>query len=467
MRMQKISVRGLFGYFSHEIPLHLSDRITIITSPNGFGKTTILRILNALFNQSLTKLAAIPFQQLTLEFDDDGLLEVSRHQAGGSGPRRTKLMMRYSRAGVKLEVYEPKARLLREELPIPIEAIEDVIAELDQIGTETWRQLNTGETLTLDDVLERYSDELTQSDDSSQSAHPDWLLEIRKAIPVRFINTDRLYVTDDERPRRAAINAGRYIHRFGAPSRSEPAVERYSRELSRTIREALARYGELSQSLDRTFPARLVAEPSVSAITIELLRTKLTEIEDRRKLLVDAGLLPTEEPQRPALLGLEKVDESKLGVLTVFAKDAEQKLGVFDELFRKVDLFRRIINSRFLHKQFTIGQYGYRIIAPDGGSFRPSLLSSGEQHELVILYELLFHMASGSMLLIDEPEISLHVAWQAAFLRDLGEMAQLSKFDALVATHSPQIIGDREDLMVELSAPVGLADGPSTRNHRE
>jgi len=467
MRMQKISVRGLFGYFDHEIPLHLTDRITIITSPNGFGKTTILRILNALFNQPLTKLAGIPFRQLILQFDDKSLLEVSRQAGGSSDPRRTKLAIRYTRAGSKAEVYEPKARLLREELPIPIEAIEDVIAELDQVGPETWRQLNTGETLTLEDVLERYSEDLIPTDDASQPAHPDWFLDIRKAIPVRFINTDRLYVTDDDRPRRAVINGSRYFHRPVGVSRSEPAVERYSRELSRTIREALARYGELSQSLDRTFPARLVNEPPISGVTTESLRAKLTEIEERRKLLVAAGLLPSEEPQRSALLGLERVDESKLGVLAVFAKDAEQKLGVFDDLFKKVDLFQRIINSRFLHKRFSVGQYGYRVVAAGGGSFRASLLSSGEQHELVILYELLFHMASGSMLLIDEPEISLHVAWQDAFLRDLGEMARLSEFDALVATHSPQIIGDREDLMIELSAPVELADGASPKNHRE
>jgi energy-coupling factor transporter ATP-binding protein EcfA2 len=468
MRMKNISVRGLFGYFNHDIPLHLSDRITIITSPNGFGKTMILRIVNALFNQSLMKLTAIPFQSLTLIFDDDSMLEISRNGAKQSPFRSAEAVLRYSRPGAKPEVYEPKATLVREDLPIPVDNIEDVIAELDQIGPETWRQLNTGETLTLEEVLERYADDLTG--DSSETVLPDWLISVRKAIPVRFISTDRLYATDDERPRRTStIHSGRYIHRPNSPFRSEPAVERYSQELRGKIRDALARYGALSQSLDRTFPARLVAGPVVSGVTIDLLRKELAEIEERRKLLVDAGLLP-EEPQQPALSGLDKVDDSKLGVLAAFARDAEQKLGVFEELFRKVDIFRRIINSRFLHKRFTIGQfgqYGYRVDTPDGGSFRPSLLSSGEQHELVILYELLFHTAPGSMLLIDEPEISLHVDWQRAFLGDLGEMARLSEFDALVATHSPQIIGDRADLMVELSAPVGLSNGASTRSHSE
>ena len=84
----------------------------------------------------------------------------------------------------------------------------------------------------------------------------------------------------------------------------------------------------------------------------------------------------------------------------------------------------------------------------------PVLLSSGEQHEIVLLYELLFKVSENSIILIDEPEISLHVAWQEVFLKDLGQMAELSRFQALIATHSPQIINDRWDLTVELRGPT-------------
>ena len=83
------------------------------------------------------------------------------------------------------------------------------------------------------------------------------------------------------------------------------------------------------------------------------------------------------------------------------------------------------------------------------------MLSSGEQHELVILYELLFRAKSNSLILIDEPELSLHVAWQERFVKDLEETARVSNFRAIIATHSPEIIGDRWDLTVELSGPNG------------
>jgi predicted ATP-binding protein involved in virulence len=100
-----------------------------------------------------------------------------------------------------------------------------------------------------------------------------------------------------------------------------------------------------------------------------------------------------------------------------------------------------------------VGPGGLSVIAADNKKLELEMLSSGEQHELVMIYDLLFRVPENSFILIDEPELSLHVAWQEKFLSDLEQMAQISKFNALVATHSPQIINDRWDLTVELKGP--------------
>ena len=55
-----------------------------------------------------------------------------------------------------------------------------------------------------------------------------------------------------------------------------------------------------------------------------------------------------------------------------------------------------------------------------------------------------------SLVLIDEPELSLHVGWQVNFLKDLQEVTKLADLDIMMATHSPDIIQDRWDLTVEL-----------------
>ena len=150
---------------------------------------------------------------------------------------------------------------------------------------------------------------------------------------------------------------------------------------------------------------------------------------------------------------LEKVDESRRGVLAVYARDTKEKLNIFDDLYTRIDALKRIANSRFMHKQVPVGSDGISVTSSDGSMLDLEMLSSGEQHELVILYELLFRVPDNSFILFDEPELSLHVAWQEKFLEDLEEMAKISKFQVLLATHSPQIIGDRWDLTVELKGP--------------
>ena len=84
-----------------------------------------------------------------------------------------------------------------------------------------------------------------------------------------------------------------------------------------------------------------------------------------------------------------------------------------------------------------------------------SLLSSGEQNEVVMLYTLVFGVRDDSMLLIDEPENSLHVLWQKKFMRTIEEISALKSLFVIVATHSPQIIGSRWDNCCDLTELMG------------
>ncbi|HGH3627208.1 TPA: AAA family ATPase, partial [Acinetobacter baumannii] len=83
-----------------------------------------------------------------------------------------------------------------------------------------------------------------------------------------------------------------------------------------------------------------------------------------------------------------------------------------------------------------------------------SELSSGEQHQIVLFYELIFLAESGTYYLIDEPEISLHVDWQRSFLDDIARVEKLRGHKFLIATHSPQIIGSKRNLCIALDGGI-------------
>ncbi|HVV09182.1 AAA family ATPase, partial [Amycolatopsis sp.] len=130
----------------------------------------------------------------------------------------------------------------------------------------------------------------------------------------------------------------------------------------------------------------------------------------------------------------------------------DDKLQTYKFLLEKIELFRDIINARFRFKEMTIDKrkgflfhFGEKEIGPDQ-------LSSGEQHELVITYDLLFQVEHGSLVMVDEPEISLHVAWQQQFISDVRRIARLTGIRFIIATHSPQIIHTWHDRAIALSS---------------
>lgn len=66
--------------------------------------------------------------------------------------------------------------------------------------------------------------------------------------------------------------------------------------------------------------------------------------------------------------------------------------------------------------------------------------SSGEQCVLVLILGIASYIEDGSLILIDEPEISLHPEWQEEFMGLLSSSFEhYSRCQFVIATHSPQI----------------------------
>jgi predicted ATP-binding protein involved in virulence len=187
------------------------------------------------------------------------------------------------------------------------------------------------------------------------------------------------------------------------------------------------------------------------SLSLEEVRHKLSALDEQRRDLQSVGLLEqSAQDNQP----IPEPDASQLAVLAVYIDDVTQKLDVFSDLRRRIELFLQLLNCRFTYKKVRVDKrLGLVFQAAGGQDLPPTSLSTGEQHELVILYQLLFLTEADSLVLIDEPEISLHVAWQTSFLKDLARISSVTNVDFLIATHSPQIIGNRWDLTVELKSP--------------
>ena len=455
MLLSEIHVSGLFGRFDHEIVFPQDERVTIIIAPNGFGKTMILRIIDVLFNQGIRGLVRLPFQEVGVRFADGSHLRVIRTVPLEFTPRKSspQISLAFNKDGKEKTFTMPE--FSSEESDFPLGVIDDVIPVLDRIGPRVWRDLETSEQLNLEQVIERYGHELPIQFRSAEGT-PEWFSDLQQRVSIRFVDVERLtrWLPDQE---------------FRRSHRRHHSTQRtilfYSQELGDKIQQTLTEYGVLSQTLDQTFPTRLVKQPLESDLTTDQLRLELAQVENTREQLVEAGLLHQKHTGlNVPVPDIEDVDVSRREVLAMFARDTKKKLGVFDEILAKVETLKRIVNSRFLHKNVAVGEKGILVTSLDGQALNLEMLSSGEQHELVLLYDLLFRVSQDTLIMIDEPELSLHVAWQEKFLSDIEDIAKLSNFRVLLATHSPQIIGDRYDLAIELRGPVDITTSETGSN---
>jgi len=116
-------------------------------------------------------------------------------------------------------------------------------------------------------------------------------------------------------------------------------------------------------------------------------------------------------------------------------EEAKQEKNRINYFFDIVDDFFQKTNKSI---QFTENK---NIIFQNGSSqLKTNQLSSGEKQLLIILFQVFLQEQKPYILLLDEPEISLHLSWQFKLIetiRAINPNCQL-----IIATHSPGIFGE-------------------------
>lgn len=148
-----------------------------------------------------------------------------------------------------------------------------------------------------------------------------------------------------------------------------------------------------------------------------------------------------------------KFKKKYAGALKVYFDDFEKKYNIYKELIEKLDTFINIVNNKLFYKKIKISkEHGIQIFSDidKDNEIKLSDLSSGEKQEIILFFELIFSTDKSLMILIDEPELSLHVAWQKKFIDDLFNIIKNKNMNIIIATHSPYIIGKYEDNQIDL-----------------
>ncbi len=421
MRITKISIKELFGNpsFNYQIELKTDPQITIIHGVNGSGKTIIFKMIYGLFNFNYFIFEKYPFREFRVDFDDSEYVLVIRDFNKEKAEYQSPTII-YSKSIHKPLKLNFTDDILRGLLPLPRRWDVPTSELLDSVI-----DLFADRAIIAEEPLEERNRRMKRLDESIES--PEWLHELHMKLKVNFIDINRESIEDD------------------------------SKNLSHRIQEVILRADAQAKALDSTFPGRVVKNivaGNEKILKYDEIQKILAALEEERKRLVEDGLLVEQETgfQIPEGRDYYDNDLTLANVLQMHIKDTKEKLNVYHELADKITAFKDIIEGMLIDKKLSISKEGFEIKRDDGLIIPLNELSSGEQHIIVLIYTLLFHNTPNEheLILIDEPELSLHIVWQKRFIADLEKIMKHLNFDVMIATHSPAIINGRWDLEVGL-----------------
>ena len=456
LRLQRIEVDQLFGIYDHRIDLNLSDRVTLLHGPNGVGKTSVLRMVDAFLRKDFARFKRIPFTRFLLRFADGSTLELRPSELFESNDRTGTLTLTRANATPHVDQVD-----LRSSEADTIAAQTQYLKPHHSLP-DTWIDVRDGKTLSSSDVLSQFANDpdatwpglagLLQSyrrlADGRRVERLPWLDTFLDSTNAFLIEAQRLVRTDSTSTSKTRPSRGSFA--------SVSSVLECSQDFKERLEHTMAEYGREAQTLDQTFPQRLIS--ATRQLAEDELQERMTLLDKKTAEIKAIGILD-ETPAHPlGVARLRDMDATVSRAMTLYVQDTEHKLEALADLARRTRLLLDNVNGKFRNKRIRVDRTdGLIAQGPASSQLQLNSLSSGEQHELVLHYDLLFRVRPNTVVLIDEPELSLHVRWQKTFLPDLKQIVELSGFDAIVATHSPFIVGDEDDLMVDL----GDVDSPA------
>lgn len=430
MKMQKISrveVEGLFGYMHHCVDFSTESPITIISGPNGSGKTHLLRLLHAITTLDLAELASIHFKEVKISFQDKRMLRVVQQEMDGD-LRIFKIYGKTppSRSWKSLVLeYEPDD----EDLP-------DVPSWVVQLPSGEWYDTRSERLIPTEMAKRRYNTPDRQA--GIKEIRGSWLASYYEDASAIFIDTRRL------------DNTGSYGR--GIPRHPQTRVQQYSAQVAAQVSEARRKSLNESLDADQSFAARML-QAAHTRVKEKELKERYQRIADQHAELHASGLsiIPVD-----VSFPDQRTTPTTRRILDVFLDDWERKLQPLLPVHEKLKLLRSIVETKFAGKTLDLtarGSLRFKSLH-DGKPLPMRALSSGEQHLFAVFTLLLFSTRQGTLVLIDEPEISMHAAWKHSFLEEIEEVARISDLQIILATHSSAIIRGRWDIVQEIDVTI-------------
>jgi ABC-type cobalamin/Fe3+-siderophores transport system ATPase subunit len=429
--IKSIEIIGIFNRFDIVLD-DLQPGINILHGENGCGKTTILHILVNALNGDYGRFLVIDFNKIKITFNNDSFIQFRR-------PSDRNLIFKSSNINRELEFLDD------------INKPEDNQTEPANIVQEKINAAN----------------KRARSSRLSSSLNVAYFPAFRSMIeawslPVDGDNSKDVGNSKDWQQNSSTLQRelfGDFIPdlRYLSPSEIE-------KEIFKIFQEAKKRVIDNNQKvLSKSFKD-VLSSFSISEIDDVEIVTKniLQEIKKLSKEIAEHPL----QGEIDFIEGLEeKVDEVfstdigssmnfAINALKTYQESLQDIVNFQNELYKPISSCLQLVNANLNRKTIDINSGSktdsdfLNLKYLDGNKFGGiQYLSSGERQIFTLIYAVT-HISSQDIILIDEPEISIHINTQIELLKSLSEI--LSGKQIIVCTHSPTIAGEEIDRLKEV-----------------
>lgn len=433
--LQKIELFKIHNRYN--LSVDFKSGLNVIHGKNGAGKSTLIHIIANIVNGDFIRFSHLIFDEIIASFSNGLVINITRQKAGNDVNIMVALSSGDDISFTVSNAFAALRELDEEKYPNSINpplivAINNFVKinELNRVPSSYFPAFRT--------MLEAWGNYAPDAYERRNYKMPYNSIKINKFARELF---------------------GRFLPSINYPSPFE--IEDRIREEIRRAQIGIARHEStiFSESFVKVFTALINRDP-VNGVApqqllseIEVLTTsqdssvKINYFEEYSKIYDEIRNVINNNFRGD-------MESSVAGALAVYRDALKERQLYQKESYAEIDRYFSSVNS-FLEDKEIDYQYDIEKRNPKVGLKFPDdtwssirVMSSGERQLLTMLYAA-SKMNNDALVLIDEPEISLHIDWQEELLEKM--LSQLSGQQIIVCTHSPSIATGYEDCMISIN----------------
>ncbi len=464
--VEHLEATGIYGLF--DISQSFRPGVNVLFARNGKGKTTLLHIIANLLNEDYKRFAFIDFDSITMRTSDGNTVKLRKEN------EEYKRVIKIWQNDKELEPISISAEGIVE---IPALLKQHILSQIkDEIGDKVSPS-----------VMIKIAEEIGGDDDSYVKKNAAYFPSFRTMIEAWASSTE-----EESLPSRRALVKSRKIQQrktkfarklFGdfVPWLNYPSTVEIEASLNEEINESFFKVKQAEQKylggiLPQIFNALSKDSQPVEGDS-DLVIEEIKSLTENLKNYPDRGLQIVDNLEASVKLFEAEQDSKKAAVrvLNTYKDALEKVVGEQQKSFAVIEKYLKAVNSFLEDKQIEV--LWENLPKPSsrrnalGIKFNDGLatiigigkaLSSGERQIITLIYAA-SRMSKNQIVLVDEPEISLHVDWQSLLLNQMSR--QLGERQIIICTHSPVIGADYEDEVIMLEPTI--TENPNPRNSQD